>query len=54
MSELGLQTIDGDEAFYFLNVDGQLQGAVITHIDDFNLVGTVKFVKKVISHVERE
>ena len=54
MSELGLQTIDRDEAFYFLNVDGNLQGAIITYVDSFNLAGTPEFIEKVISHVEHE
>ena len=54
LSELNLCKLDGDEAFYFLNFDGQLQGAVITHVDDFNLVGIDEFVEKVINHVEQE
>ena len=51
LNELGLQTIDRDEVFYILNIDRQLKGAVITHFDDFNLVGTDDFVEKVISVV---
>ena len=54
LSQLGLQTIDGDEAFYFLNVDGQLKGTITTNVDDFNLAGMVEFVEKVISHLEQE
>ena len=46
--------IDGDEAFYFMNTDGNLHGAVITHMNDFNLAGTDEFMKKVISVVEKE
>ena len=53
-SELNLRTLYGEEAFYFLNVDGQLQGAVITHVDDFNLAGIDEFVEKVINNVEQE
>ena len=52
-SELNLRTLYG-EVFYFLNIDGQLQGAVITHVDDFNLAGIDEFVEKVINHVEQE
>ena len=37
-----------------MNVNCQLQGAIIIHIDDFNLAGTVEFVEKVIAHVEQE
>ena len=46
--------MDGDEAFYFLNDDGQLLGAVITHVDDFNMAGTDEFLEEVISLVEEE
>ena len=34
---MGFKVMDGDEAFYFLHKDGRLQGAVLTHVDDFNL-----------------
>ena len=51
---MGLQILDGGEAFYFLNEGGHLQGAVITHFDYFNLVGTEEFVQKLITHVEQE
>ena len=51
-SELNLRTLYG-EVFYFLNIDGQLQGAVITHVDNFNLAGTDELVDEVITHVEQ-
>ena len=54
LCELGLCTIHGDEAFYFSNVDGVLHGAILTHVDDFNIAGTPDFIKKVIDHVGRE
>ena len=54
MNKLGFQTIDDDEAFYYLNLDGNLHGAVIIHVDNFNLTGTDEFVEKVISVVEEE
>ena len=54
LCELGLHTIHGDEAFYFSNVDGVLHGAILTHVDDFNIAGTPDFIKKVIDHVGRE
>ena len=41
--------MDGDEAFYFLHKNGQLQGAVLTYVDDFNLAGTEEFVNKVLT-----
>ena len=46
--------MDGDEAFYYLNIDGKLHGAIITQVDDFNLAGTPDFVKNVISVIEDE
>ena len=51
---MGLKVMDGDEAFYFLHKNGQLQGAVLTHVDDFNLAGTDEFVAEVISKVEKQ
>ena len=40
----GLKTLSGDEAFYYKNVDGNLHGMVITHVDDFQIAGTDNFV----------
>ena len=54
LSELGLCTITRDEAFYFLNKNGIIHRVILTHIDDFNVVGTPDFIKKVIDHVAHE
>ena len=35
MLEFGLNTMPGDEAFYYKHTDGKLNGAVLTHVDDF-------------------
>ena len=51
---MNLHTLDGNEAFYFRNIDGQLLGAVITHVDDFNMANTDEFLEEVISLVEKE
>ena len=40
---MNLHTLDGNETFYFRNIDGQLLGVVITHVDDFNMAGTDEF-----------
>ena len=37
-----------------MNLDGNLHGAVITHVDDFNLARTAEFIEKVISVIEEE
>ena len=52
--ELVLCTIIGDEAFYFLNENGILHGAILTHVDDFNITGPPEFIRKVIDYVARE
>merc|ERR1712089_62769 len=31
LCKLGLQTINGDEAFNFSNIEGNLHGAILTH-----------------------
>ena len=41
------------EAFYYLNTNGKLHDS-ITHVDNFNLVGTPDFVKHDISVVQEE
>ena len=46
--------MEGDEAFYYLYRNGDLIGTVITHVDDFTLVGTEAFVNKVIETVSQE
>ena len=51
---IGLRVMTGDEAFYYLHEDGELKGAVLTHLDDFSLCGTDEFVRKVIKQVERQ
>ena len=48
LTEMGLWVLDVDEAFYFLQEDGHLQGVVITHIYDFHLAGTDDFFQKVL------
>ena len=48
LQEIGIKDMEGDEAFYYLHQDGELQGAVITHVDDFTLAGTEDFIKKVL------
>ena len=45
--------IEGDEAFYYLHRDGELIGAVITHVDDFTLAGTKDFIKEVLETVAK-
>ena len=37
LKQIGLRVMEGDEAFYYLNRNGDLIGAVITHVDDFTL-----------------
>ena len=34
LKEIGLKVMEGDEAFYYLHRDGELIGAVITHVDN--------------------
>ena len=54
LNKLNLKTVEGDEAFYYRNLDGNLHGAVLTHVDDFEVTGIYNFVEKIISVVEKE
>ena len=38
MLNLGLRVLTGDEALYYLHEDGQLSGAILTHVDNFLIV----------------
>lgn len=51
LCELGLKSVHGDEAFYYSNVEGSVQGAILIHVDDFYIAGTPDFVKRVIYHI---
>ena len=54
MNKLLLKMIEGDEAFYYKNMDGDLHGGVLTHVDDFELMGTDDFVEEILKVVEKE
>ena len=54
LNKLSLKTIEGDEAFYFRNIDGRFYRDVLTHVNDFEVAGTPEFVKEIILVVEEE
>ena len=54
LNKLGLKTVEGDEAFYFQNLDGKFHGSVLTYVDDFEVAGTPEFVEETISVVEKK
>ena len=54
LNKLKLKTVEGDKAFYYCNLDGDFHGAVLTHVDDFEVTGTTDFVEEIISMVEKE
>ena len=54
LNRLSLQTVEGNEAFYFRNVDSKLYGAVLTHVNDVEVAGSPEFVEEVISVVEEQ
>ena len=45
--DIGLKRLEGDEVvYYMLNEDGNLDGMVSTHVDDFDLAGKESFVEE--------
>ena len=52
--EMDLKIMEGDKAFYFLHEEGKLKGAILTHVDDFNIARYDNFVEMVLDNVERE
>ena len=51
---MGMKTLEGDEAFYYLHNGNELMGMVLSHVDDFTIAGCEVFVKDVIKTIERE
>ena len=37
-----------------INLNGNFHGAVLTHVDDFEVTGTTEIVEEIISVVEKE
>ena len=52
--KMGMKIMEGDEAFYYLHDGTELQGTVLTHVDDFTIAGKYEFVKRVVETVEKE
>ena len=54
MKKIGLKVMKGDEFFYHLHKDGELIGAVITHVDNFTMAGTDEFIKETLKIIGKE
>ena len=53
--ECKLRILDGDEAFYFRHDEnGNLEGMVSSHVDDFILAGTEKFLEEIMSKIAQK
>lgn len=52
--EMNIKIMEDDEAFYFLQKEGKLKGAILTHKDYFNIAGDDNFLEMVLDNVERE
>ena len=48
----GLRNASGDEAFYYKHDGNNLVGMVITHVDDFSIAGTKKFIDDLTEKVQ--
>ena len=44
---LGLMVMPGDKAFYYMHEEGELQSAVLIHVDDFVIAGKKSFVERI-------
>merc|ERR1712090_84812 len=50
----GLRKVDGDEAMYFKHDgNGELIGLLSTHVDDFSLAGTPKFLETATAEIKK-
>lgn len=52
--KMNMKIMEGDKAFYYLHRGGILIGIIISHVDDFTLAGTQKFIDEVLEMVEKE
>ena len=50
---MGMKIMEGDKAFYYLHDGTELQGAVLTHIDNFTIAGKDEFLTSVVDTVEK-
>merc|ERR1712240_980760 len=51
LQELGLKTLQGDDAFYFENRNGVLLGMNLSHVDDFTTGGDDEFVERIVNGI---
>ena len=50
--DIGLVKLSGDEAVYYKVTDqGELEGMISTHVDDFDLAGTTEFVERIAKEI---
>ena len=50
--KIGLRKLDGDEAvYYMIGEEGDLEGMVSTHVDDFDLAGRKRFVNRITEEI---
>ena len=52
LQELGLKTLQGDDAFYYENRNGKLMGLNLSHVDDFTIAGDVEFVRRIVKGIQ--
>ena len=51
---IDVKKVDGDEEVYYkLNEEGNLEGMVSTHVDDFDVAGRKKFVEMLTKEIRR-
>ena len=49
-----MRRLEGDEAvYYMLNENGNLNGMITTHVEDFDLAGNSRFLKMVTKKVSQ-
>ena len=51
LCELGLWRIHEDGTFYYSNAEGNLQGEILTPVDDFYIAGPDFSIIRVVDHI---
>ena len=49
LEKKGFKIAGEDEAYFYKNVDGNLQGQVAIHVDDFLITGSNQFIEETVA-----
>merc|ERR1712002_1265992 len=54
LQKMGLKTLPGDDAVYYEHKNGELQGLILSHVDDFTIAGRTEFVDRIVTGIKNK